>query len=96
MSSHGWFSIRLEAACVATFVVLSAKRKHRVVFFGFAFCKQLSYVLGVRWPVESAMKLTRFLQKLANETVTVELKNATTVTGTVVGVDVAMNMHMRK
>ena len=43
----------------------------------------------------SAMKLTRFLQKLANETVTVELKNATTVTGTVVGVDVAMNMHMR-
>eukprot|EP00944_MAST-04C_sp_MAST-4C-sp1_P001455 g1455.t1 len=41
------------------------------------------------------MKLTRFLQKLANETVTIELKNSTTVTGTVVGVDVAMNTHLR-
>jgi small nuclear ribonucleoprotein D1 len=41
------------------------------------------------------MKLTRFLQKLANETVTIELKNNTTVTGTVVGVDVAMNTHLR-
>ena len=41
------------------------------------------------------MKLTRFLQKLANEAVTIELKNSTTVTGTVVGVDVAMNTHLR-
>ena len=41
------------------------------------------------------MKLTRFLQKLANETVTIELKNSTTVTGTIVGVDVAMNTHLR-
>lgn len=37
----------------------------------------------------------RFLMKLSNETVQVELKNATTVQGTIIGVDHSMNMHMK-
>eukprot|EP01147_Barroeca_monosierra_P008190 gene8190-10142_t len=41
------------------------------------------------------MKLVRFLMKISNETVTVELKNGTVVHGSVAGVDVAMNMHMK-
>eukprot|EP00619_Florenciella_sp_RCC1007_P001735 CAMPEP_0205911740 /NCGR_PEP_ID=MMETSP1325-20131115/5357_1 /ASSEMBLY_ACC=CAM_ASM_000708 /TAXON_ID=236786 /ORGANISM="Florenciella sp., Strain RCC1007" /LENGTH=91 /DNA_ID=CAMNT_0053278317 /DNA_START=36 /DNA_END=308 /DNA_ORIENTATION=+ len=41
------------------------------------------------------MKLVRFLMKLNNETVTIELKNGTVVQGTVSGVDVAMNTYMR-
>jgi small nuclear ribonucleoprotein D1 len=41
------------------------------------------------------MKLTRFLMKLANEVVQVELKNGTVVHGMVIGVDVAMNMHLK-
>eukprot|EP01071_Lankesteria_metandrocarpae_P004667 Lankesteria_metandrocarpae@DN3650_c0_g1_i1.p2 len=41
------------------------------------------------------MKLVRFLMKLANEEVVVELKNGTVIKGTVAGVDVAMNTHLK-
>ena len=41
------------------------------------------------------MKLVRFLMKLSNETVTVELKNGTVATGTVAGVDNKMNIHLK-
>lgn len=41
------------------------------------------------------MKLVRFLMKLSNETVTLELKNGSVVHGTISGLDVHMNTHLR-
>ena len=41
------------------------------------------------------MKLVRFLMKMKNETVQVELKNGTVVHGTISGVDIKMNMHLK-
>ena len=41
------------------------------------------------------MKLTGFLMKLSGEQLIVELKNGTVVLGTVIGTDVAMNMHLK-
>ena len=42
------------------------------------------------------MKLVKFLQKLTRENVTIELKNGTVISGTVVGVDATMNAHLKK
>lgn len=41
------------------------------------------------------MKLVRFLMRLANETLVIELKNGTIIHGTIVGVDISMNTHMK-
>ena len=41
------------------------------------------------------MKLVKFLMKMKNESVQVELKNGTVVTGTISGVDIKMNMHLK-
>ena len=41
------------------------------------------------------MKLVKFLMKLVNEVVTIELKNGDVITGTIVGVDNQMNTHLK-
>ncbi len=49
-----------------------------------------------RLPHLVTMKLVKFLQKLNREQVTIELKNGTVISGTVVGVDATMNAHLKK
>lgn len=39
--------------------------------------------------------MARFLSKLTNETVTIELKNGSVIHGTVMGVDHSMNTHLK-
>lgn len=41
------------------------------------------------------MKLVKFLMKLKNEVVTVELKDGAVVYGTIEAVDIKMNLHMK-
>ena len=41
------------------------------------------------------MKLVKFLMKAKGESVTVELKNGVTISGTISSVDIKMNLHLK-
>ena len=42
------------------------------------------------------MKLVKFVMKLSQETIVVELKNNTVIKGTLAGCDMSMNLHLKK
>jgi small nuclear ribonucleoprotein D1 len=44
----------------------------------------------------SNIRLVRFLQRLVGERVTLELKTGSIIEGSIVGVDIAMNTHLKK